>query len=371
MATLDLDNLIPSFDDDAFDSTILDDPGHEDNSSKSDPKKIEEPEGDEEESIKPLPISELNTETGEEEKIDQSTPQGDEVATLFYQKLVEEGIAQPQEDKEDYTWEDVNKVTKYYSEELPLHITNQIIESTPEFGRTLVDYVFTKGETLTAEDLKEFMNTYISDVETATREIDFSNIETARDFLSKKYKGQGFRDAQVEVLLDTLEDEEENGKALINEAKSIFEKEKSEFKSSNILEQEKQTIKAQREQAQRQQQELLRNIDEELESTGWKPARIRKLRTNLVNGETAKVLKMAAEYPSALVQLADIADYFDPKTKKFDLSSYIAQRDSKQATDLKEKIKRDMFTSASSTVRGSSSNPNRKISLSDLEPILD
>lgn len=364
MAKIDLDNLIPSFDDDAFETVEPDsiEDSHEDLEHDIDPE-IEGPTED--------PIVIKPTEEDEEEPSPNpgGAENGDEVATLFYQKLVDEGIITPQEDKETYSWEDVKQATTFYREELPKQVAMGIIQSSPELGQTLIDYVFTKGEQLKKEDLKEFLNTYLEDIEMEERSMDFSDIEKARDFLADEYKKQGFKDQQIELLLDALEDESEE--ALKTQATEIFNKQKEQKKSTAILEQEK-TTKNQLLQEQREaEKRLAQAIDAELTNTGWKPTRINLVKQHLFNGETSKVLAKAAKAPAALVQLADLATYFDEKTGKFDLQAYINQMNSKEAVDLKEKIKRDMFSSASGSTKSRSANPNSKFDLEKLKPVFE
>lgn len=361
---INFDSLVPQLDNDAFDQTIIDpieesiEPTPEDTASEEDLDNTEE------DSIESTAEIEPTVEDTTEDSIEDDTnseSKGNEVATLFYQELVDRGIAAQEDGKTDYTWEDVNNVLDGYSRELPEQVADQIISSTPEYARNLIDYVFTKGENLSKEDLKNFYNQYLDDLDILESNTDFTDASTARDFLAKEYKAQGFRDAQIEVLLDTLEDESEE--TLKAEAKKYADKRKESLKTKEILNEEKENLRSSKEEL----REFSNKITEELTSTGWKASRINKVKQELFNGRTNEVLSRAAKHPKALIQLANLATYFDEKTGEFNFKDFILQTTSEDAKGLRDKIKKDMFSSGSTT-RGREANPNRS-KLSDLTPI--
>jgi hypothetical protein len=312
---VDFDNLIPDFDysgnltDPSLQTTLEDNP---------EPEVIED---DIEDNIDE-PDDSIVTPTPDPE------PEADEVATLFFNKLVEEGIAEKPEDKDSFSWEDVNNNIAKYKEDLPKEITSHLIESVPDVGKDLIDYVFTKRENLTKEDLKTFFDAYLDDI----KEISISDESNAREFLSAKYKEQGLRDSQIEVMLDVLEEED----ALMEEASKYN---KPGNKAKNILNQEKAQINEREQKI----QELFSNVNTTLENLNWKPERTNIVKDYLVTGKANQVLSKAATSAEALVQLADLATYYDEKTGKFDLETYIKQYSSKEAINLKNKINKDML----------------------------
>lgn len=339
---INFDELVPQLDENVFAHQEID-ATTEENPIETDGKQLEEPV-----------IEESIEETPEPEP---ASP--DDVATLFYKELVEQGIASDLQ-KEGYSWEDVNKVINDYREELPKQVTEAIITSSPEFGQSLIDYIFTKGSSLSREDLKQFMQDYLDDVETLEKDITFDTNDSARQFLTSTYKNQGFRDSQIEAMLDALEDESDT--ALKDEAKKYFEKQKENLKSTQKL----QEAKIQKQSQETSMQQFAMSIQEELKNTGWKPTRVNKIREALVSGETNTVLKKASTSPKALIQLANLATYYDEKTGVFKFDDFVKQELTPETKQLKDRITRDMF-STGTTTRGQLSNPN-KGRLGDLVP---
>ena len=285
------------------------------------------------------------------EKPAEAEVSADDVATLFYKELVEQGIASDMQ-KEGYSWEDVNKVINDYREELPKQVTEAIISSSPELGQSLIDFVFTKGSTLNKDDLKQFMSDYLDDIETLQKDVSFDTNESAREFLLNTYKNQGFRNNQIEAMLDALEDESET--ALKDEAKKYADKQKENLKSAQRLNE----AKVERQSQDTSMQQFALSIQEELKNTGWKSTRINKIRDSLVSGQTNEVLKKASKSAKALVQLANLATYYDENLGTFKFEDFIKQELSPETKQLKDRITRDMF-STGTTTRGQFSNPNK------------
>ena len=142
------------------------------------------------EDVTPDDVEVEEDEVVEDEDSEDEVPESNEAATLFYKELAANGIGK--DDKDDYTFEDVNSLINDYTSTLPEKITNEIIGSTPEIGQKLIDYVFTKGESLSKEDLASFVNTYLEDV--SSTDISVDNESDARTFLSDVYKKQGFKE---------------------------------------------------------------------------------------------------------------------------------------------------------------------------------
>lgn len=266
---------------------------------------------------------------------DNNEPEVSQAATLFYKELAANGIGE--DNKEEYSFEDVNNLINNYTTSLPEQITNNIIQSTPELGRKLIDYVFTKGDSLSKDDLTTFVTTYLEDI--SSTDIDINSEDKAREVLSAQYKKQGFKDNVVEVILDTLEDDGD----LINEAKKFIDNKPS--KSDELLNQTKEEKQA----ALEAQQTFINSINSEFEDLKWNKNKVAQVRTNLFNGTASKILSEASKHPKALIQLADIATYWDEKTKSFDLEKYSEKSSSKQAKSLKDKIEQDMFNSTPRT----------------------
>lgn len=346
---IDLDNLIPDMDDDFFKT--------EDPIEETAVEESIETETDTDDTSDNDPQETVETDVDEDAEID-------ETATLVYKKFIEEGLV-PESDKEGFSWKDVNNFTETYKKELPKMVVQDILNSTPELGQTLIDYVLTKGEELSKEDLQDFYNTYLNDLSKMAETKEFDN-ESSREYLSEIYKKQGFRDNQIEALLDALEDDDE----LVKEATETFEKNKKELESAKKLESTKATRQSTIESQRQETEKLLNDLNKELTALNWKPTKTNQIKQDLITGKTSSILKEAGKSPKALIQLADLASYFDSKTGEFDLTAYINQAKTKEAINLKNTILKDKFSSAVANSKNKLTNPNSKL-WDTLEPIIE
>jgi hypothetical protein len=296
-----------------------------------------------------------------EAKPDEETPVSDEAAKVFYEGLVEKGIA-PTLEKEEVTWDDVANVTNYYTEELPKLIQQEIVNQTPDLGKNLVDYVLTKRDSLTPDGLREFMTQHLSDVENSNVEI--NSIETAREIMKKDFLSRGFAVDEAEIMLDGLEDKEAEGKALIERAKALAEAQKSQPKSAQMLAEEKQAIET----ARQAQEDLLNNTLSEISNSQWNTKRKQQVQETLLQGQAAQVLATAARSPKGLMQLANLATYFDEKTGSFNFDDFIKQLESKPAESLQKRIQQAAASSPSTNTK-SKEAPKRKSLLDELRPL--
>lgn len=291
-------------------------------------------------------------ETVEPEENDESENEDFTVSTRFYKEIASHGYVE--DDKDQYTYDDIDKLI---TKDLPEKITSEIIESTPEIGRQLMDYVFTKGKDLNKEDLTNFVNTYLTDLDSQSITIDSD--ESARSYLKDVYSKQGFKETVVEVMLDTLEDENE----LQKEAKSHLEN--SPKKSDELLNQEK----INQQELQKQNEMYIQSINEEFNSLDWDTRKVNRLKQNLFNGTVASILTKASKSPKATVQLADIADYWDDKTESFNFDKLIQKANSKETKSLKDRIEADMFNSTPAT-KSRTASKNKKLLSEDFTPIV-
>lgn len=335
MEKLNLDNLIPIVDE----ADIILDMPQDFTDEPETPETIEE-----------TPPTSEPTEPSVDEPAESPTPEFSEPATLFYQELVENGLATPKDGQEQYSWDDVNSVISNYKEELPVKITEQLIAAVPDVGKDLIDYVFTKGDSLSKEDLLAFTNKYIEELDTMN--IDVSNLDNAKSFLSKQYKAQGFRDSQIEVMIDALEDDSDE--TVIEEAQKVKTKVYGERESKKIIENTKQ----EKQSSQIAQKEFASKLSEELNNTNWKPTRIQKIHNDLVSGNTNKILQKVGTSPKALIQLANLATYYNDQTGEFNFDDFINQAISPKAKSLKDKITSDMFSTGTRT-KENHKNPNK------------
>lgn len=344
---MNIDEMIPVFDDDAFKLVEQTEEVIEDNNPPVDPTPVDP----EETPVNPIVEPEVKVE---------DAPVGDEVATLFFNKLVDEGIVEKQ-DKDEYTWEDIQKVTNHYKNELPNQVAQAIVEQVPDIGKDLIDYVMTKGESLTKENLNSFYKEYLSDID--ERQLDLDNLEEVRDYLTTVYTNKGFRKSQINAALDALEDEDDTLTAIKEEASKELSLENSTRKSKQLLEAEK-TNKSE---ASQNQKQFAENVFSELDNSGWNKNYISDVKQKLSTGDINTVFSKANKSPKATMQLASLALFYDDKTNTFDLSSFIKELNTEQVNTLKDKITRDMFNSGSKSK--AAPKIQNKWSREDLTPI--
>lgn len=290
--------------------------------------------------------------TTDDKESDEDAPEPSQAATLFYKELAANGIGK--DDKDEYTFEDVNSLLNEYTSALPQQITEQIIESTPELGRKAVDYIFSKGADLTKDDLKSFVTTYLEDL--SSDDIVIDSDETARQVLEAEYKGK-FKPNVIEVMLDTLEDDGE----LQAEAKKLIESKPK--KADQMLEQTKQ----EKIDAAKAQQDYINAINAQFDEFGWDKRLVSQLQSDFISGKTAKIFSEAGTHPKAMAQLINLGRYWDDKTKSFNFDKFIEKAGTKQAKSLKDKIEQDMF---SSTPQTRSTKVTKENPLDGLVPIV-
>lgn len=320
----------------------------------------------------PTPIVDLPDDTTPDAATEETPSSGDEggddtkgdpAAKAFYEGLVERGVA-PQLDKEEVTWDDVAGAADYYTKELPNMIQQSIVEQTPDLGKKVIDYILTKGNDLTTEDLETFYNQHLSDVKAGNVEI--NSIESARGVVKNDLVSKGFGADEVELMIDVLEDKEADGKALIARAKALNELNQKSTKSDQMLVEEKARIAN----ARQAQEELLTNSTTYIQELDWSEQRKTLAHNALVSGEAARVLSLAARAPKALAQLANLSTYFDEKTGEFKFDDFVKQVSSKEAEDLKSKLQRAASSSSAVSSKGAKEKGPRKRLLDDLRPIL-
>lgn len=354
-----IDNIMPVFDEDVFNS-VKETPQKptqtkEDSTPNEDVVEDSIPQEDNQDVLELLNKS-ISDDPQPVEEVEEEVTSDNRLATLYYNTLVEKGIATPQEDKEEYTWDDVESATNYYTQELPHQIADQLVKQAPELGQQLIDFVFTKGQNLTKEDLTQFTKEYLEDISS----VEINTEDDARSYLEQVYSKQFSRKSQVQAAIEALEDEG----ALVDEAKKHLETKPK--KSQQTLQQ----IKEEQNNIREQQRQFAEQVIQELNNTGWANNKINTIKQNLTNGRVNEVLKKASSNPKALIQLADFINTFDENSSEFDLKNFKVQATSNQVKSLKDKITEDMFNSAASSTKASSSKVKKKFDLDKLRPII-
>lgn len=271
-------------------------------------------------------------------------------AKIFYDFVVDNGILPPIDNFDGNI-----ETLKSELEDLPVKSFERAVQSLPELSQAVVNYVFSK-EINSVEDFNEFLNTM---VKPAYGEIDFDDVDDARDYLRNKYSKMGIyaNDDDLEESLDLLE---EKG-TLVRTAKSLAEKDNAQVRESlnREIEVEKQNKLLLQKQQQEYAQKLNQGINDTLNELPWQETRKREALANLAPDTINRKNELIRQSPRAIVQLADIYSYFNEKTGEFDFSKLIdAKAESKANVRTKDNYQRDKFSSA---VAGLGKQlPNRK-----------
>lgn len=271
-----------------------------------------------EEDIKEDIIEDIIEEEVEEEVIVEK----DETATIFSEMLKERGLLS---DKEYNSFDEIEEELENYKTDLPNKVKDNLLNSTPQLAKDLVDYVLSKPD-LTEEDLKEFYTLHLQD-----QTNDLNDNEQARAFLNNYYKDQ-FPQDSIDILLDSLEDSDK----LLEKAKEL-----NTSKSKEILEQAKDQAKVNQE----LQEQKVKEIQQEFESLTWKKAHKDKVYEQVFSGKTEETLLTIASSPKAIIQLANLVSYYDPKTQSFDLSTFVNQVETKKNDNYRDRIVQSMQNS--------------------------
>lgn len=272
---------------------------------------------------------ETEIEDDEESESEESETEEDETASAFYENLVARNILQ--EGLDIKNWDDLDVALDQLEQDLPRKVEESILNRVPEKGKLLMEYVLTKGDSLTTEDLESFYKEYLEEI----NESEITDVNKAREVLKKAYSGK-FDDDTIEIMLDSLEDKG----TLIDKANA-----EKPNKVKEIIESTKEEI-AKKEQA---NVEYVQNINDAFEDFTWAKSHKEKIHEQLFSGQTEKLIQEIAKKPKALVELANLLSYYDPKKETFNIETFINQVNTKKVNSLKETVKAKMGNSQTST----------------------
>jgi hypothetical protein len=290
----------------------------------------------------------IDTEIVVDEEPTTEVEETDDTAVATFNVLKDKGVLR--EDATIKNWEDLDKEL----EQLPNKILENVIEQAPDITKKLFQFAFTKGTSLSNEDLKNFMSVYLEEVNRGSEDID--TIDKAREILTTVYKEQGFRQKVIDSMLDALEDE--GLEEIINEAK---EQSKKTLKTDNLINDAKKEL----EEKENLKRQFVTSIKTELDKTGWKPKKVNTILTELTSNNINTKLNDIYKNPKALIQLVDFLSYY--KDNYFDLTNFINQGLSNEVSTIKKNITKDHFNSVSIN---STKAPNPNKVLQNLEPII-
>lgn len=335
------EDMIPQFDETEFEDLSIE----EDIIPPNEGFKEEEEEEKEDEFQMSPSFGEEGVEEDEEEEEDPNPKEVDPVAKGTYETLVEKGILSESED-----FDGTLDFIENQLENLPQAVANSLVSNAPEVGQNLIDYIFTRGKDLTREDLHSFMSTHMEDLMPAV-EREFTEVKDALEYIEESLK-KTYSGTRAKLMAEAILDE--GDEAVIEEAKSIYEKEKESTpkKAKALLEKEKdqQADKVEK------QRKFVSKVLEEVDSLEWKDKRKNTIKLSLAKNLHEEALSSAYGNPKAFVQLVDFLTYFNKETNEFDLTAFIAARDSKVTKKIKDKASSDRWSSSGSTSSGKRGN---------------
>lgn len=252
---------------------------------------------------------------------------GDNVAWGTFQELVSKGYM-TEDEKFDGTYDSLS--SKF--DKLPEQIFAATVNDMPESLQNLLQYGFSKGESLTSDDLQDYFNKYGSKPK---ENIDLTTEEGQVSYLTKELLSTGNYDkddviAQIERWQDTEKLEEKS--------KAIFEKNKTtlDLNEQNALAQAKANKKID----DANKLEFATSVKTLIGDSKWKPTYKEKILGEIFSDSLQIKSKAIYEHPKALIQLARFMNYFDVKTGIIDETAYKKQMLSDATTTVKSTIEK-------------------------------
>lgn len=285
-------------------------------------------------------------------------------AVGIYKTMVQEGIIAERDDFKG----SFDNIRDYISE-LPSRVARSLYDQAPEHGKAMLDYVFTKGQDLSQDDLKSFIATYLEDQESLS-EPDFDSIESTEAFFRKSLSNKGLDASIIDATIEALYEKDPDGEVLKREARKEWDKESTNRTSKHS--QELERIKQEKAATEQAQREFAKNIFESLDQTNWSPKKIQEVKTALANNTVQNNLKEIFSDPKAYSQLAAIVTLYDKSSKTFNLKDFVVQATSKAADEIKKHFIEDNFSSAGTRTK-QVANPGAKEKTSiwdNLEPLI-
>jgi hypothetical protein len=294
----------------------------------------------------------------EQEPVETDAPDGnvehpvlvDDAAVATFNTLRDKGIIPVGEDIKVSNWEELDE----YITDIPKMVMENIVSTAPSEAQQLIKYAFAKGDSMTKEDLKEFINLYLED----SSEIAVDNVDDARLLLSKVYKEQGLRQSVINATLDALEDDGED--ILLEEAKKYSKTSNAETKIKEVEASNLAQIESQK--------KYYSDFSTEVEQLTLSTQRKKLIQEEMVKGITNEKLNSVIADPKAITQLVNFLSYYDNKTKSFDFKDFVNQTFSKKGEEMKTNIVKDHFSSIKHTSERSMPKSS-KYKFDDLTPL--
>lgn len=320
---------LPTFSNDAFDESI-------EEVQVLTPADLEE--------LAPLSSEELEAQKNKDANPDITR---DPTADGVYNTLVEKGLFEKSEDF-DGTFDTLEK----YFNDIPTKTREAILNEAPDTGKEIIDYIISGGNSLTNENILDFVSKYL-DANTKTQDL---NLDSAVEILTNNFKELGFDEDQIEINLELLKDKGDD--VVLERANKIIEKSKPN------LNQEIEQVRLDRIEEEKQQREYTESIITTINESEYSATRKKEITNAIKSDRVTEVLVEAVSNPKTLIQLANLVLSYN-KDKGFDLKEFAKQVASKDIKELKDSSFKDNFNSVPTT--SSYANPKRDLSKLEFE----
>jgi hypothetical protein len=238
--------------------------------------------------------------------------------------------------------ENENPTVEWIQEQIndaPRKLLEVAITSMPQDAQNVLGYVANKPD-FTMKDLVDYVNQF------NPQEVNVETVEGARQYLkSNPQYTKLYDNEELDEELDRLED----ANKIVVKAKKLKEAEDAikVTEATKLVE----TTKAQNEANITRQREFVKNIQQEVESFGWKDDTKRKVFDNLKNERVQFVNSKLKENPKAVAQMAHIYSFFDEKTGFDKLFEVLEGKEkSKKTLETKDKLQQSKLSGLVKTV---------------------
>lgn len=283
-----------------------------------------------------------NVDTLPSEEGDEVEPiEEDPTAVGTYKTLLDKGYVSERDDF-DGTFDKLDEIF----EEIPENIKNELLSNTNEKGKQIMEYIMNKGHDLNDEDIQGFLNLY-----NQSSEVD--SLSQAREVVTAQLKAQGFDEDMIESNIDLLESKDEEGSALKDLANKYI---KASLGDPDKVLEAQRIEQMEAEQAQR---EFNSNLFETIDTNKYPKKTKEAIKANYRSSAYVDRFTEAFTNPESLVQLITLSQYYDPKTKTFDLTEFAKIAASDQIEKLKDSSIRQNYSSTSTGGRKARNKPDK------------
>ena len=268
-------------------------------------------------------VDDESTEEEEAPKVEE-----DPTAVGTYQTLIDKGFISEREDW-DGTFDKLDEIF----DEIPENVKNELLSNTNEKGKQIMEYIMNKGQNLDDNDIQSFLNLY-----NQPPEVD--SITSAKEVITAQLKSQWFDEDLIESNIDLLESKDDEGTALKELANKYVKA--SQGDPDKILESQR----AEQVEAEEYQRVFTNNLYDNIDNNKYPKKTKEAIKANYRNNAYVDRFTEAFTNPESLVQLITLSQYYDPKTKTFDLTEFAKMAASKEVEKLKDNSIRQNYSSS-------------------------